>query len=392
MALLFLTKRLCSPALPQLAEALWTQVLSASDRGDLRSVVRRESHFDVICQVLGRDPRLPPEMWNLGMFYKIYSRAKSCQHNSRDSSAVALQKVQRFRFTIESLHLVPFASPSDPAWLWQHKISWQDIPHSQTDFDWLVDYLSDACSTGKDHETAGDILVLLSSMKASCSLDKQHLYIEKLIVCMDSNMPPRLRHAALRAAHTSREVLASINVLDDANMVLTDLSLAILTAVCPQPGARPTSGDPDCFFDDDRDLCYLELVFALAENPHWRPHLYCQMDRVIMMIPACCKLDKQHAGYLVGIFLRMSSEQVPSSITDHQWWEMMTNAWHSCSLTDDPELLSVLVEGTRRHMYINSKPYLEQLVRDADDLIRNLEGQGLEQGERDAIATELKRL
>jgi hypothetical protein len=189
--------------------------------------------------------------------------------------------------------------------------------------------------------------------------------------------------------------LASIDIVDDADMVLTNFSPAILTAVCPQPGATLTDTGPDRFFDYKRDLCYLELIFALARNSQWRPHLYCQIDRAIGMIAVCCKPYRTHAFYLVGIFLRMTSEEVSvpslSSITEQQWWDMMRNAWFYAYRTIDHtrcvEFLPVLVEGTKKSMYIVSKPELAQLISDVDDLIRRVERQGsLEHRERVVVA------
>ncbi|KAG2737595.1 hypothetical protein P692DRAFT_20883401 [Suillus brevipes Sb2] len=384
-----------SSALPQLARSLWAQfqkVLWASGEGDLDSAVRRAWHFDIICQMLDLDLpdlRPPAGMWNLGVCWKIYSRARSSEQNDRDSSAPMLT-AQRFRFAVDVSRYNPSLSP---AWLWRHRISWQGHPHSPEDFGWLVDYLGDVCSN--DHATAGDILLLLSGMSVSCSPAKQHLYIEKLVACMGSSMPSRLRHAALRAAHSFREVLASINIVDDADIALTNFSPAVLTAVCPQPGATPTDTGPDCFFDGARELCYLELIFALARNSQWRPHLYSHVDRAIEIIEVCCGSRWIHAFYLVGIFLRMTSEEVLvtslSTITKRQWWDMMGKAWNPAVLTADNthcvEFLPVLVEGTKKYMHIASMPELIQLISDVDDLIRSVERQGLlEHRERATVA------
>ncbi|KAG2135666.1 hypothetical protein BD769DRAFT_1441448 [Suillus cothurnatus] len=363
-----------SSALPQLAESLWTQfqkVLWASQSdpyGDSARACRRAWNLlDVIYRVLALGP---PDtlsrdtMWILGVYRKIQSRASIVpqDHSSNAFAGLPVRQAPRFRFTI-------FSDPTDPGWVWWHQIMWESDSHTSKDFDWLVDFLHEVYS--KDHETAGDILVLLSSMWASCSPTKQHLYVKKLIACMGSSMPPRLRHAALLAAHSSREVLASINVVDDA------LSLAILTAVCPQPGVTSTDG-PDRFFHYNRDLCYLELIFALARNSYWRPHLCCQIDRAIRMITVCCESYAMHTFYLAGIFLRMTSEQVSSfsSITEQQWWDMMRKAWPAFLIIDSTrcvKLLPVLVEGTKKYMYIASKSDLEVLIEQVDNLIGEVE-------------------
>ncbi|KAG2064728.1 hypothetical protein BDR04DRAFT_232176 [Suillus decipiens] len=372
--LLFLMKRSCSSALPQLAECL-VQKVCVPDGG----VHQVWNYLDVISRVLELGLCGPASLtanWMLDVYSKIYSRVKS----SKQNSSTVLQTVERFRFSIDAGQLPPApTAPTDPAWLWQHQISWQCNSHSSEDFDWLVDYLGDVCSN--DYKTAGDILILLSSMRVSCSPAKQRLYIEKLIACMGSSMPPRLRHAALRAAHSFREVLASINV-DDPDMVLTTLSPAILTAVCPQPGATPTDDGPDCFFHDERDLCYLELIFALARNSYWRPHLHCQMDRAIRIIAECCDLYGPHAFYLVGFFIRMTPEEVPtSSITEQQWCVMMRKAWYYayCVIDDTRcvEFLSVLVEETKKHKGIIDSGYvIGDLIRDVDDVVDRLEDRG----------------
>ncbi|KAG0698837.1 hypothetical protein DFH29DRAFT_1016976 [Suillus ampliporus] len=251
---------------------------------------------------------------------------------------------------------------------------------------------------------AGDILLLLCSRGVSCNPAKQHLFIESLTACMGSSMPHRLRHAALRAAHSAREVLASIDVIDDAKlreMVLTKFSPAVLSAVCPRPGATPADDGPDRFFDDNRDLCYVELVFVLARNSAWRPHLSGDghIDRCISMIARCCEC-RRHPFYLAGIFLRIAPEQssVPSleSITEQQWWEVMLNAWcYASNIIEGDihcvEFLPILVEGTKKYMEIASKSDLERLIEGVNKVLNRLEKRGSDHGEGAAV-TAVKEL
>jgi len=274
----------------------------------------------------------------------------------------------------------------DPAHLWYARSFLQGCPHSPEDFDGLVDYLDYIYSD--DQEAAYDVLLLLGSMGVHCSPAKQHLFIERLVACMDSTMPPHLRDAALRAAHSAREEMASIDAMDDRlrDMVLTKLSPAILSVVCPPPGATPEEY-PDRLFNYDRDLCYLQLVFALARNSDWHPHLSedRHIDRCISMIPDYCSSESstQHTFYMAGIFLRITPEHQSVTlldlVTEQQWWDMMRSAWirlpYDILGKRDFELLPVLVDSTKKYMQIASKSDLEELIERVDWLLERLEGE-----------------
>ncbi|KAG2135337.1 hypothetical protein DEU56DRAFT_901848 [Suillus clintonianus] len=207
-------------------------------------------------------------------------------------------------------------------------------------------------------------------MGARCGPAKQHMFIESLIACMDGNMPNNLRHAALRAVHSVRQEMVSIDGIDDASlrdMVLKKLSPAILTAICPRRGATPADAGPALIFDDRRDACYVEL----------------------------------HGFHLAGILLRIAPEQWSptslESITEKQWWYMMSSAWrYACPVIDDIhcfELLPVLVEGTKKYMRVALTFELQQLIRDVDYTLETLESRDTEQGERgEGVAVAVKEL
>ncbi|KAG1893217.1 uncharacterized protein F5891DRAFT_51410 [Suillus fuscotomentosus] len=221
-------------------------------------------------------------------------------------------------------------------------------------------------------------------MKACCSSAKQHLFIERLIACMDSNMPLHIRHAALRAAHIAREEIASIDAIDDADM-MTKLSPAILSVLCPHPGRTPANDDLNLFFDYSRDLCYLGLVYPLARNSGWHPYLSGDrhVDRCIGMIPQYCNSESptQHAFYIAGILLQITSEQTSVTtldpITEQQWWDVMKSAWsnppyginNACYF----KILLVLVDATKKYMQIASKSDLGQLIPNLDETVERLE-------------------
>jgi hypothetical protein len=367
----------------QFEKALW-----ACDGGDLDTdstgVARRAWNLlDIICRILelaGRGYLFPSfhTMRNLDVCRKIYSRARSSEQNDLSDLLAALRNVLHFMFTAANVS-------RDPAGLWNARWFLQGGSHSPKDFDWLVDYLDYIYSD--DQEAAYDVLLLLGGMGVHCSPAKQHLFIERLVTCMDSSMPPHLRDAALCAARSAREEMASIDAMDDRlrDMVLTKLSPAILSVVCPPPGATPANDDPVSFFNNYRNLCYLELVFALAKNSDWHPHLSedRHIDRCISMIPDYCHSESytEHAFYIASIFLRITPEQKSitslDSVTKEQWWDMTRSAWNNVPYdihnTRDSESLLVLVDSTKKYMQIASKSDLEKLIGSVDEFLGSLE-------------------
>lgn len=388
-----------SSALNQLTESLlakFQKVLWACDGGNLgkdsTGVTRRAWNLlDIICRILELTRRyyIPSvhTKRNLDMCMKIYSRARSSEQNDSSVSLAALRKILPFTFAAAKVS-------RRPAQVWdRHQFGWKGNSPSSEDLDWLVeclDYISD------DYETSYDILLLLGSMGVSCSPAKQYLFVEKLIACMDSNMPVHLRHAALRAAHNARQQMASIDAIEDAQLrdaILTKLSPAILSVVSPRQSTSPVSDISNRFFEYyDRDLCYVQLIFALAKNSNWHPYLSGDhhIDRCISMIAECCESSLEHPFYIAGILLQIAPEQMSAtsfaSITDQQGWKMLRSAWsHVCHIIDDIhcfELLPVLAEGAKKYMQIASKSDLERLVKNVDRVLETLERRGSEQGGR----------
>ncbi|KAG1785843.1 uncharacterized protein HD556DRAFT_87997 [Suillus plorans] len=331
-------------------------------------------------------------MRNLDVCRKIYSRVRS---SDASVSLAAPRNALHFTFAAAKVS-------REPARVWDLS-SWGNEFHSPEDFDWVVDYLDFIYFD--DHEAAYDILLLLGSMGVCCSPAKQRLFIERLIACMDSNMPLHLRHAALRAARSAREQIASIDVIDDARLrdiVLTKLSSAILSVVCPHPGTTPTNDDADPFFNYDRDLCYLELVCALARNSDWHPHLFGDrhIDRCISMIPQSCYSESpmQHTFYIAGILLQITPQQTSitslDSDTEQQWWDVMRSAWkyilYDINNARSFKLLLVLVDGTKQYMQIASKSDLEQLIDNVDYVVEELEGLMQENRRRQEMGQEMQ--
>ncbi|KAG2138619.1 uncharacterized protein EDB93DRAFT_719133 [Suillus bovinus] len=396
-----------SSSLPRFVDALLTQfqmILWEYDGGDLdkdsTGVTRRAwKLLDVICFMLesAKDHYHPSPsfdaMRNLDMCRKIYSQLRSSKQNDLEELSRALKNGLRFTLTAAQVS-------RDPAHLWYSYDLGTGDSRSLEDFDWLVDYLEYIHSS--DQETAFDILLLLNDMQVRCSAAKQHQFFKSLIACMSSNMPLHLRHVALRTVLNAREEIASIDAIHDAklrDMVLMELSPAILTAVCPQPGTIPSDDSPDCIFHHDHDT-YLELLFALARNSNWHPHLSRDhIDRCISIIAEC--RFRPPAFHLAGILLRIPPEQWSAtsldSITKRQWWDMLSGAWPHANYMiyhDIPcfEFLPVLVEGTKKYLQFAPDYDLERLIGNVDAVLEELERQKSEQGGGEGVVIAVKEL
>ncbi|KAG2097045.1 uncharacterized protein F5147DRAFT_374033 [Suillus discolor] len=372
-----------SSALPRLGESLLAQfqkALWACDGGkldkDSTGVTRRAwKLLDIICCILelARN-HLSPSFYTmrLDVCRKIYSQARSSERNDASVSLAVLRKVLHFTFAASDVS-------RDIANLWSTYWSGKANSHSPEDSDRLLDYLDFIYSY--DHEAAYDILLLLGSMGVCCSPAKQHLFIERLIACMDSNMPHHLRHAALRAAHSARERIASIDTIDDArlrDMILTKFSPAILSVLCPHPGTTLANDDLNPFLKYNRDWCYLELVCTLARNSGWHPHLFGDrhIDRCISMISKYCnsEVPTPHPFYIASILLQITPTQTSitllDSVTEQQWWDVMRSVWkyspYNIDNARDFKLHLVLLDGTKKYMQIASKSDLEQLIPNVD--------------------------
>ncbi|KAG2138621.1 uncharacterized protein EDB93DRAFT_719351 [Suillus bovinus] len=391
-----------SSALARFMDALlakFQMVLCECDGGDLdkdsTGVTRRAwKLLNIICPILesAKDnypiSRSVDVMRNLDACRKIYSRLRSPEQNDPWELLKALKNGLRFTLTAAEVS-------RDPTRLWYSYYLGSHDFHPPEDFDWLVDYLEYIYSD--DEDTAFDILLFLVVMKARYSPAKQHQFFKSLIACMGSNMPKHLRHVALRAANSAREQIASIDAIDDAklrDMILTELSPAILTAVCLQPDA--TLSDHDL----GRDLNYLELLFTLARNSNWHPHLIRDhIDQCISMITMCCRYE-EHAFYLAEIFLQIAPEQLSvttlDSVTEQQWWDMLSTAWfiapRMMTVFNDIKLLLALVESTKKYIQIAPTYDLDALIGNVDRVIQVLEEKISEQGEGEGIAVAVKEL
>ncbi|KAG1896950.1 uncharacterized protein F5891DRAFT_561524 [Suillus fuscotomentosus] len=245
--------------------------------------------------------------------------------------------------------------PDDEELIWSGDLCWyhgDGDENSYEEFDWLVDYL--ASDTNTDDETEGDALLALSAMQGLGSSTKQQSYISSLIRCLHSTTSPRVRHAALRAVFEAREALAFITdasmpqgvdgqLLDELSKALlaavrlgadAQLLTAILTAVRPKDDQTTYDTGPDGSSHENRDYCYIRLIYALTKNDEWCRRLTRDghLERCISLVDGVSQKGHTDVGFcLLVIFGRIASlgKDFPFSPAEERWRLLLKNPWNS---------------------------------------------------------------
>ncbi|KAH7930872.1 hypothetical protein BV22DRAFT_40454 [Leucogyrophana mollusca] len=154
-------------------------------------------------------------------------------------------------------------------------MTWDDPKEDEADFHWLVDFLIYQCKEN-DYVAIGDALLTLSNIRGLDKCARITGYIGAIIAASGSGMPLRVRHAALKAACAIRNELANPQGEATRARLLDDFSSALWRAALltiDPPGYRQAPLSPDRFLYYHRDLCYVQIVFALAQNDIWETHL-----------------------------------------------------------------------------------------------------------------------
>ncbi|KAG2109033.1 uncharacterized protein F5147DRAFT_836864 [Suillus discolor] len=234
---------------------------------------------------------------------------------------------------------VELSRPDDEQLIWSGDMCWYHSDGREPnceEFDWLVDYLASDANT--DYETQGDALLALSAMQELGSPTKRLSYISSLIRCMGSTRPPRVRHTALRAVFEAREELAyitSVSMPEGVDVhILDELSRAVLTAVHPNDDEAIHDTEPDASFHEDRDYCYIRLIYTLTQNDEWMQRLTRDghLDRCISLVDGVSQKGHSDVGfYLLVIFgrIRSSGKDLPFSPAEERCWPLLKNPWNS---------------------------------------------------------------
>jgi hypothetical protein len=211
----------------------------------------------------------------------------------------------------------------------------EPLPHTQTQFDLLVDYLIHICE-GTDSQVISDTLWVLSWMGGSPSTrDRTHRYIDTIIRSMGQENTHR---SALRAACAVRSLVASVGQDDESlrDHVSEALASAALSNA-PQTSIDDNPFMDISFFDSFRDMPYLRLLCVLCQDPTWHPQLHHNghFDNCLAIAKALSSQGHDYIGeYAVPvahIFATMhASGDVRPLVTEDQVyaiWPLILRAW-----------------------------------------------------------------
>ena len=266
--------------------------------------------------------------------------------------------------------------PDDDSLVWWWMISgWDGTHDSQRVFPGLIEYL-EHCRQEEDFVGLGDALLVTSNMWHLGSDVQKAAFFDIIISSLDVGST-RLRHIAIRVAWDNRVALSATGNTQHVEIrekLLTTFSQALMTSISldivSANGASDradndqdwASGKPnddsDPRFHDDRDQCYLELIFTLANSSDLIPSIVKDghLDRCLELL----RRDKSNSLHLAVIFLRIEANERADSarlneITEEQWQEVTRGAWHYLRYDEDAlkvciDILPALAERTIKYL------------------------------------------
>ncbi|KAG2153019.1 uncharacterized protein EDB93DRAFT_237165 [Suillus bovinus] len=143
------------------------------------------------------------------------------------------------------------------------------------DFTWLLDFIVHHRDT-KDHLALGDALQTMSKVgEVDWPEDLMQVYYSSICAAMSLDMPVQTRYPGMAALCAVRRKVAS----DLTPSLMANLSLALFStaALCIDPpvddqpsGTLPLSEIARSW---GRDLCYIQIIFALQQARKWDEYL-----------------------------------------------------------------------------------------------------------------------
>ncbi|KAH7921776.1 hypothetical protein BV22DRAFT_1038268 [Leucogyrophana mollusca] len=131
---------------------------------------------------------------------------------------------------------------------------------------WAIRFLNEHYDV-RDPIAVADTFTMLSQARDIHQWADSPAFVGAIIRAMGPDQPTRIRHSALRAAWEIRNALGCPK--DAIRSLLPDFIAALHSAVTANldpPDSTTITDSVNRFIDLDRDLCYLQIVFALTQN------------------------------------------------------------------------------------------------------------------------------
>lgn len=249
------------------------------------------------------------------------------------------------------------------------------------DFTWLLDFIVHHRDT-KDHLALGDALQAMSKVgEVEWPEDLMQVYYSSICVAMSPDMPARTRHSGMAALHAVRRKVASDD-LTPSMMVNLSLTLSSTAAFSIDP---PVDDEPSHTLPLSeiaqswrRDLCYIQIIFALRQSGKWDEYLANDghLERCAGIATSLANenrsghtrvISQLNAGHL-ALYLAavLAGEQHDTAFstdatgistptdTDKLCWKLIRKAWAYASSQRLDEgvqrVVPILVQHTLRHM------------------------------------------
>ncbi|KAH7925718.1 hypothetical protein BV22DRAFT_411524 [Leucogyrophana mollusca] len=236
-------------------------------------------------------------------------------------------------------------------------LSWQDLD----DFHWTLAFLDHHHSIQDKIVVAGMVVVLSQSPRISLWANEP-AFVKAIVVAMGSDNPTRVRHVALRTACEIRKALGSPDntILPMLSAFSAALRSAVLTNIHPEEYST-TSNSPDRFFYRERDLCYLQIIYALVRSPGgiWYRHLHDdQHFHRCLSIAQHLRSERRTmtAVYLAAIVENLEARGAEHGFTNDDVRLLIAVAWSMVkyATSDLEELLETLIASTWRHRDVSA--------------------------------------
>ncbi|KAH7928469.1 hypothetical protein BV22DRAFT_1030782 [Leucogyrophana mollusca] len=186
--------------------------------------------------------------------------------------------------------------------------------------DWAIRFLNEHYDA-RDPIAVADTYTMLSQARDIHQWADSPAFVGAIIHAMGPDQPTRVRHSALRAAW---EIRCALGFPKDAiRSLLPDFIVALHSAVTTNldpPDSTTVTDSVNRFIDEGRDLCYLQIIFALTQNSGG---VYDDHLRDAGHFHRCLDVAK-HTGasyYMLSVYLIAIVETLQARDTDRGFFD-----------------------------------------------------------------------